>query len=117
MKKVYVLFGFIVSVFILANCNPAKKATATEIAKTTYEANLSPVIMSNCSPCHIPSKGGNKKAYDNYTNVKTDIDEMIRRIELKPDEKGFMPFRKKERLSDSVINVFKTFREDGALEK
>lgn len=116
MKKISVLLGLILSVFILANCNPAKKAQAA-VPKTTYEANLAPVIMSNCSPCHIPSKGGNKKAYDNYENVKTDIDEMIRRIELQPSEKGFMPFRKKERLSDSVINVFRQFRMDGVLER
>ena len=117
MKKVYVLLAFSVSVLVLANCNPSKSATATATVKTTYEAHLAPVIMSNCAPCHIPSKGGNKKAYDNFANVKTDIDEMIRRIELNPDEKGFMPFRKKEKLPDSTIALFKKFRDDGALER
>jgi len=117
MKKVYVLLAFSVCVVVLANCNPSKSATATLTAKTTYEAHLAPVIMSNCAPCHIPSKGGNKKAYDNFANVKTDIDEMIRRIELNPDEKGFMPFRKKEKLPDSTIALFKKFRDDGSLER
>ena len=116
MKKIYVVFAFTASVLVLANCNPSKGVT-TDVPKTTYEGDLSPVIISNCSPCHIPSKGGNKKAYDNYANVRTDIDEMIRRIELQPDEKGFMPFRKKERLPDSIIHIFKKFRDDGTLEK
>jgi hypothetical protein len=72
--------------------------------------------MNNCTPCHIPSKGGNKKPYDVYANVKTDIDEMIRRIELNPTDKGFMPF-KKAKLHDSTIAVFKKWRADGLLEK
>ncbi len=117
MKKIYVLFGIIVSVFILTNCNPAKKTATAEIPKTTYEGDLSKVIINTCAPCHIPSKGGNKKPYDNYENVKTDIDEMIRRIELNPTDKGFMPFKKKEKLNDSTINVFKKFRDDGLLLK
>jgi hypothetical protein len=51
-----------------------------------------------------------------YANVKTDIDEMIRRIELNPTDKGFMPF-KKAKLHDSTIAVFKKWRADGLLEK
>ena len=46
-----------------------------------------------------------------------DIDEMIRRIELNPGEKGFMPFKKKEKLSDSTVNVFKKWRDQGLAEK
>ncbi|HKC35805.1 MAG TPA: hypothetical protein VKB95_07070, partial [Chitinophagaceae bacterium] len=77
---------------------------------------ISVVIMNNCVPCHIPAKGGFKKAYDNYANVKTDIDEMIRRIELNPTDKGFMPFKKTARLPDSTIAKFKKWRDDGLLE-
>ena len=90
---------------------------ATAVPKLTYENNLQIVIMANCVPCHIPAKGGNKKPYDNYANVKTDIDEMIRRIELNPGDRAFMPFRKEAKLSDSTIAVFKQWRDDGLLEK
>ena len=118
MKKFFVLSAIVAAVFVFANCNSAKKATSTTVvAKSTYEANLQTVIMANCVPCHIPAKGGNKKPYDNYANVKTDIDEMIRRIELNPGEKGFMPFKKVAKLSDSTIAVFKKWRDDGLLEK
>ena len=117
MKKLtfFVVFG--TAVFFLSNCGPSQKTTAAPPPKMTYEANLQPLIMSNCVPCHVPSKGGNKKPYDNYANVKTDIDEMIRRIELNPGEKGFMPFKKTAKLPDSTINAFKQWRTDGALEK
>ncbi len=117
MKKVFVLTGLATAVLVLTNCDPSKKVAATPVPKMTYEANLQTAIMSNCTPCHIPAKGGNKKAYDNYANVKTDIDEMIRRIELNPGEKGFMPFKKTAKLSDSTVNVFKQWRTDGVLEK
>ena len=93
MKKILILAGIMASAFVFTQCTPAKKvATSTPVPKTTYTANVSTVIMTSCTPCHIPAKGGNKKAYDNYANVKTDIDEIIRRIELNPGEKGFMPF-------------------------
>ena len=115
MRFVFCICILSFSVFILSNCHSAKKATS-DSPKVTYESAIQTLVMGNCSPCHIPSKGGNKKAYDNYANVKTDIDEMIRRIELHPGDKGFMPF-KRQRLSDSVIAVFKQFRTDGVREK
>ena len=109
------ILSLAVFAFIFSNCGSAKKV-ASDTPKSTYESSIQPLIATNCTPCHIPSKGGNKKAYDNFANVKTDIDEMIRRIELNPGEKGFMPF-KHAKLSDSVIAVFKQFRADGVREK
>ena len=115
MKKLSILFVLGSAALILSNCGPSKKATAS-VPKLTYEGNLQAVIVANCSPCHIPSKGGNKRPYDNYANVKSDIDDMIKRIDLNPTDRGFMPF-KRGKLSDSTINVFKQWRADGALEK
>lgn len=119
MRKT-IFFTIIFSIaLIFTYCSSSRRASAsaTEPVKLNFENHMSTVIQSNCSPCHIPAKGGNKKAFDNYTNVKTDIDEMLRRIQLNPGEKGFMPFRKQERLSDSVIAVFKQWKDDGMLEK
>lgn len=117
MKKYFVLTSVFIVALVFAKCNSAKKATATVMPKSTYSSAISSVVMTNCSPCHIPAKGGNKKPYDNFANVKTDIDEMIRRIELNPGERGFMPFKKTAKLSDSTIAVFKKWRDDGLLEK
>ena len=122
MKKISIFLLLGTTVLVLVNCDPSKKAAAkTETAPppkvaVTYATNLEPIIMANCSPCHIPAKGGNKRAYDNYANVKTDIDEIIRRIELNPTDRGFMPF-KHPKLSDSTIMMFKQFKADGAMEK
>ena len=112
------LFSFlIVLAFILSYCSSTRRtASASEPVKLNFETHLTSVIQGNCSPCHIPSKGGNKLALDNYTNVKTNIDSILRRIQLNPGEKGFMPFRK-AKLSDSTIAVFKQWKEDGMIEK
>lgn len=116
MKKIIALSAVIATVIIFANCSSAKKSTATETPKLTYEANVQTAITTYCAPCHIAGKG-NKKPYDNFANVKTDIDEIVRRIELNPTDRGFMPFRKTAKLSDSVINVFKQWKTDGLIEK
>ena len=116
MKRYYVLSALITTALFFAYCNGPKKAMAAAPPKSTYASNLQVVIAANCSPCHIPSKGGNKKPYDNFASVKTDIDEIIHRIELNPGDRGFMPMRK-SKLSDSTIAVFKQWRNDGLLEK
>jgi len=115
MKKLILLSSMAVMAIFLSNCSGAKKLAAAP--KLNFESNLKAVVMSECAPCHIPSKGGNKKPYDNYANVKTDIDEIIRRIEMNPGERGFMPFRKTTKLNDSTIALFRQWRADGVIEK
>lgn len=117
MKKLFLLGAFAATVILLSNCGPSQKVTTVAAPKSNYETNVQATVMANCSPCHIPANGGRKRAYDNFANVKADIDEIIRRIELNPADRGFMPFRKAEKLSDSVINVFKQWKADGLLEK
>ena len=119
MKSYSVLFLLISMALVFSYCSSSKKSTASkaETPKLSYASNVQTVIVGYCSPCHIPEKGGRKKAYDNYANVKTDIDEIIRRIELDPHEKGFMPLKKTEKLSDSTIAVFKQWKDEGLLEK
>ena len=115
MKKYLVLSAIAIAALVFANCNSAKKTQAAESPKTTYATHMTATINTYCTPCHIPAKGGNKKAYDNYANVKSDIDEIIRRIELNPGDRGYMPF-KKPKLADSTIAVFKKWKDDGMLE-
>lgn len=121
MKKYFILTACAIAALVFSYCSGSKKAKASATppapAKLVYENNIQTLIVGNCSPCHIPAKGGNKKAYDNYANVKADIDEIIRRIELEPTARGFMPFRKPNKLSDSTIIAFKQWKADGLLEK
>jgi len=115
MKKLYVFAGVAILSLALTYCSSSKKATAA-VPKATYATTLAPVVAEKCTPCHFPSKGGNKKAYDNYANVKADIDEILRRIELNPTDRGFMPFKRATKLAADTIAIFRKFKEDGALE-
>ncbi len=102
--------------FILQFCNNVYKAGLGKgKRKTTWIANVQPIIVNSCSPCHTPPKG-NKKAFNTYTAVKTNIDSILTRIQKKPGEKGFMPARH-PKLSDSTVNIFKQWKNDGLLEK
>lgn len=116
MKKIYVFAAIGILSIALTYCSSAKKAAKTAAAsKATYTSTVAPVVAASCAPCHIAGKG-NKKPYDNYDNVKTDIDEIIRRIDLNPGDKGFMPFRRATKISADTIAMFKKFKEDGLLE-
>lgn len=121
MKKIYVFAGMALLALSLTYCSSSKKAAKkaeaekAAVPKATYAATLAPVIANSCSPCHITGKG-NKKPYDNYTNVKADIDEIIRRINLNPTDRGFMPFKRATKLAADTIAIFQKFKVDGALE-
>lgn len=112
MKKICVLLLLLIP-FALQFCSSSKNAVK-KIPKITYAANVSQLMQTNCTPCHFPPKG-NKKAYDNYLAVKTDIDEIIDRVNKNPTERGFMPM-KHPKLSDSSINVLVQWKKDGLLE-
>lgn len=116
MKKYLLVSACALTALVFSYCSGSKKAAKAEPAKVTYTAALSTVIMEKCSPCHIPAKGGNKRPYDNYANVKADIDDIIHRIELNPGQRGFMPM-KGEKLPDATIALFKQFKADGSLDK
>lgn len=114
MKKILLVSALALTALTLTYCSGSKKAT---VSKTTYETGVATVIMDNCAPCHISSKGGRKKPYDNYANLKTDIDDILARVQMAPTDRGFMPFRATARISDSAIAVLKKWKSDGLLEK
>ncbi|HYH15968.1 MAG TPA: hypothetical protein VD794_12140 [Flavisolibacter sp.] len=117
MRKVLVLLFASVSV-ALTFCTSSKKTQPTAAivpSKVTYVANVQPIVVGNCAPCHIPTQG-NKKPYDTYASVKADIDEIITRIQKNPGERGFMPMRH-PKLADSTILVFVNWKKDGLVEK
>ncbi|ANE49647.1 hypothetical protein [Flavisolibacter tropicus] len=113
MRKLSVVLFLSVAV-VLSFCTSSKKAQIAPV-KMTYVANVQPIISGNCSPCHIPTQG-NKTPYNTYQAVKTDIDEILTRIQKNPGERGFMPF-KHAKLSDSTILVLTNWKKDGLLEK
>ena len=116
MKKISVLLLVVAAVTVFTYCSSSKKAVKV-IPKTTYEANVAPIIAATCAPCHFPDKGGRKKPLDSYKSVTAQLDEVLRRIQLNPTDRGFMPDRKPNRMADSSIAVIKKWQADGLLER
>lgn len=115
MKKYLAASAIIFTVAVFSNCGPSKKATAENTAtkaKTTYDNHVQAVVVGKCAPCHFPDKGGNKLALNTYDAVKNNIDDIIRRIELNPGDRGYMPF-KKPKLHADTIAIFKQWKEEG----
>lgn len=115
MKKISVLLFVTAAVSVFTYCSSSKKA-AKEVVKTTFEANVGPLLVANCSPCHFPDKGGRKKPLDTYKSVTAQLDDVLRRVQLNKTDRGFMPDRR-EKLSDSAIGVIKKWQADGLLER
>ena len=113
MKKI-VLIMILFATVLLQFCSPTRRSQK-RIPKITYESHVQGLITNHCYPCHIPPKG-NKEALNTYEAAKKNIDESIRRIQLNPGDKGFMPF-KHPKLPDSTIQVFVRWKEGGLLEK
>lgn len=114
MKKLSI-FLIIFMAVLFQYCSTSKKASKPAYVPVNYTSNVQSTIIAKCSPCHIPPKGF-KLALNTYDAAKTNIDDIIMRINLTPDQKGFMPF-KHDKLSDSVINIFVRWKADGLLEK
>src|SRR5215211_6812513 len=111
MRKLTALL-FVLMVLIFQFCSSSKKIAATP--KLTYDANVKPVVVANCTPCHFPP-GGNKEPLNSYTALTKNIDSVIARIQKNPADKGFMPF-KHPKLPDSTIQVFVRWKNEGMLE-
>lgn len=116
MRKIFALLSLIISITLLQFCTSTKKvAVLIDEPKVTYLANIQPVVLASCSPCHIPPKG-RKKALDTFDSMASEIDEVISRIQKDPEQVGFMPL-KHSKLSDSTINLFVQWRKQGLREK
>lgn len=117
MKRLAFLLVAVSMIALFQFCGSAKKiktAKAGEI--TTFETNVLPIIKAKCAPCHIPPVG-TKKHLTDFAVVKEQADSILRRIQMNPGEKGFMPYRKSERLPDSLVQVFVKWKAEGFREK
>lgn len=119
MKRA-LFFMTVITVFVLMACSkktsPGKTASEAPKPKpTTYTADVLPLIQMKCTPCHLPSKGGNKANFETYAAASKHGPDMIARIQLNPGDKGFMPF-KHAKLAEEEIALFKKWVDGGMVE-
>lgn len=110
MKKLCIVL-LLLTTIILQYCSTSKNVAKSYEKQVTYGAHVQPIIVSKCTPCHLPPKG-RMKAYDNYLAVKNDINSILDRVTRNPGDKGFMPF-KHSKLPDSTINVLVQWKKNG----
>ena len=97
--------------FILQNCK-SSQASQT-VAKVSYDADLKPLMVRSCTPCHFPEQG-KKEMLDTYDATRVNIKDIIARMEMDPSEKGYMPFKsKKEAMSTEEVQKFKDWMAQG----
>ena len=113
MKKLFLFILFLATIVVFEFCSGPKKSQKS-VTMVSYATNVQPVVMANCSPCHVGSNAKQKKL-DSYDALKNNIDEIVSRIQKNPDEKGFMPF-KHAKLPDSTIQVFVNWRANGFMQ-
>ena len=105
MKKTVLVMLCICSLAVLQNCGSSKKASKSTVVAVSFDKDVMPILQARCTPCHFPPDG-RKKPLNTYDAVKTNIADMIARVKLPHNDKGFMPWQgKKPALSDSMINV------------
>lgn len=113
MKRIFWLAAIMGCVTLFSYCSGSKKASAPKepVPTFTYSGHIDKIISDKCGPCHIKGKG-NKMPLDSFDMVKNNIEDIIRRIELAPGERGYMPF-KRPKLADSTIAMIKTWKAEG----
>ncbi len=109
MKKIFIAAALGMVAVVFSYCSGSKKAASS---KVSFEKDLLAIVNTKCGPCHIPSKGGKKDALDTQEALSKEIDDVIRRIKLEPNQRGFMPVRG-EKLPAAEIALFEKWKETG----
>ena len=80
--------------------------------KVKYNTNIKNIMSIKCNLCH---KGSTATSYLTYIETKNAISEILNRIQKNEGSSGAMP-QGGPKLSQSEINLFIKWQEDGLLE-
>ncbi len=95
--------------------NAVTVVITVNLAKTTYVANVKPIFVASCTPCHLAG-GANPNKWDDYAQAKAKINTILDRVKREPGATGFMP-RNGTKLAADKIAVLEKWVADGLLEK
>lgn len=97
-----------------------EKSTGTDLTKYppyTYEKDVKPVFLANCNPCHLAGSAVNPNKWDDYTQAKNKVLNILDRIQRVPGTTGFMPRNRTVSIPASEIDKIKRWEVDGLLER
>lgn len=95
--------------------NALTVVVTVNMAKTTYIANVKPIFVASCTPCHLAG-GANPNKWDDYATAKAKINTILDRVKREPGSTGFMP-RNGTKLAADKIATLEKWVADGLLEK
>jgi hypothetical protein len=95
--------------------SPIIVVVTVNVAKTTYLADIKPIMTASCAPCHLAG-GANPNKWDEYSPTKAKINSIIDRVKREPGSTGFMP-RNGTKLPADKIAILEKWVADGLLEK
>lgn len=95
--------------------NAVTVVVTVNLAKTTYVANVKPIFVASCTPCHLAG-GANPNKWDDYATAKAKINLILDRVKREPGTTGFMP-RNGTKLAADKIATLEKWVADGLLEK
>jgi len=115
MKKIIYIVGFILFVTSCESRTYEEISDNTPITETvSYKTDIQPIIEANCISCHSAVGPASYKPFTNYNQVKTEIDNILDRIQRPNGDPQKMP--QGGSLSANQINIFKKWKADGLLE-
>lgn len=82
--------------------------------KVTYTADIKPLLIVSCTPCHLPG-GVNPNKWDDYATAKSKISVILDRVQRESTAVGFMP-KNGTKLSAANIALLNKWVADGLLE-
>lgn len=94
--------------------NPITVKVTVNLLKTTYLADVKPILTTSCTPCHMAG-GSHPSKFDDYATTKSKISSILDRVKRDPGAAGFMP-RNGSKLSDDKIAILEKWMADGLLE-
>lgn len=106
------LFG----VLLFQQCGTTKSSStaSTDTKEISYTADIRPIMLVKCAPCHFPETGRKKLLHTHEATVDNAKD-ILFRVQLPKEDKQYMPFKgKRESLTKEEIVLFKTWINQGA---
>lgn len=116
MKKQIIGLSAIYLLCISCSTDSTKDVVPQKIdnSPVSYQKDVSPIIQNQCISCHGASNPIGGISLTNYTEVKTEINNVIDRISRNSSEPGYMP--QGGIISTININTIKNWQTDGLLE-